>query len=55
MTKWFAYYRDKDKTPHFKLIASENLSIAEMMAEELAVRNKTRCIGVIIAPSIFQK
>lgn len=55
MTKWFAYYRDKGKTPHFKLIASKDLTTAEMMAGELATRNKSECIGVIVAPQAFQQ
>lgn len=55
MTKWFAYFRDKDKSPHFKLVAARGLSVAEMMAEELAVRNKSECIGIIVAPLSFNK
>lgn len=54
MTKWFAYFKDKGKSPHFKLVTSKDLPTAEMMAEELAVRNKNECIGVIIAPQTFQ-
>lgn len=54
MTKWFAYYKDKRKTPYFKLIASKDLPTAEMMAVELAVRNKSECVGIIIAPLSLQ-
>ncbi|KKN33638.1 hypothetical protein LCGC14_0801760 [marine sediment metagenome] len=55
MTKWFAYFRDKSKLPHFKLITAKDLTVAEMMASELAVRNKSECIGVIVAPQLFQE
>lgn len=54
MTKWFAYFRDKRKEPHFRLVASRDLGTAEIMAEELAVRDKIKCIGVIVAPELFQ-
>ena len=50
MTKWFAYFKDKGKSVHFKLVAAKDISTAEIMAEELAVRNKNECVGVIIAP-----
>ncbi len=53
MTKWFAYFRDK-KTPYFKLVAAKDINTAEMMAIELACRDKIECIGVIIAPQIYQ-
>lgn len=55
MTKWFAYFRDKGKEAHFKLIASKALSTAEMMAVELAVRDKMELIGLIVAPQSFQE
>ncbi len=54
MGKWFAYFRDNGKLPHFKLVSACDLHTAEMMANELASRNKSKCIGVITAPEIFQ-
>lgn len=53
MTKWFAYFQDKGKTVHFRLITSKDLPTAEIMAEELAIRNESEFVGVIIAPLSF--
>ena len=53
MTKWFGCFKDEGKSTHFKLIASRDLPTAEMMAEELAIRDKNECIGVIVAPRRF--
>ena len=54
MTKWFAYFRDKGKSPHFRLIVSKDLPTAELIATELAARNEIECSGVIVAPELFQ-
>lgn len=54
MTKWFAYFKEGKKLPHFKLISSRDISTGEMMAEELAVRNGNEFIGIIVAPQFFQ-
>ena len=54
MTKWFGYFKDGKKVIHFRLISAADLTTAEVMANELAVRNKSECVGVIIAPDSFQ-
>ncbi len=48
MTNWFVYF--KDKGVHYKLVAAKDLPTAVMMGEELAARDKSECIGVIVAP-----
>ncbi len=55
LTKWFAYYKQGDKRPYFKLVAAEGLAMAELMAGELAARGKDKLIGVIIAPELYQE
>ena len=55
MTKWLAYFKGKEKRPYFRLVAAEGMHTAEMMAGELANRDKIELIGVIIAPKLYQE
>ena len=55
MTKWFAYFKDKNKLPCFRLITSKDLPTAEMMVIELAARDKSECVGIIVAPQSYQQ
>ena len=55
LTKWFAYYKQGDKRPYFRLVAAEGLAVAELMAGELANRDKIELVGIIIAPELYQE
>ena len=53
MTRWFAWFKDKDKVPNFRLLIAENIEVAEMMGNDLASRDKIKLVGVISAPEQF--
>jgi len=53
MTRWFAWFRFKDLHPSFRVVLAESLEVAEMLANDLATRNKVRLIGIIIASEQF--
>jgi len=53
MTRWFAWFTEGDKLPSFKLLLAENIQVAEMMGNDLASRNKTKLIGIIVASEKF--
>jgi len=44
MTRWFAWFRFKDLHPSFRVVLAESLEVAEMLANDLATRNKVRLI-----------
>ena len=55
-TRWYAYFRDsKNEQIYFRLIVSEGLDIAEMMAMKLSDLNKDKLVGVMVAPELYQK
>ena len=53
MTRWFAWFKGNGKVPHFRLVLAESLEVAEMMANDLANRDKLKLIGVIVASELF--
>ena len=53
MTRWFAWFKEEDKVPHFRLLIAESLEMAEMIANDLASRDKTKLVGVISASEQF--
>ena len=55
MTKWFAWFRENDKIPHFMLIAAMDIQTAEMMAYDIASRESIQLIGVVGASSLMQE
>jgi len=54
MTRWFAWFQaTKDLVPVFRVLAAESLEVAEMMANDLASRDKVKVIGIIMASEQF--
>ena len=53
MTRWFAWFKEEDKVPHFRLLIAESLEMAGMIANDLASRDKTKLVGVISASEQF--
>ncbi len=53
MTRWFVWFQFKDLPPTFRVVIAEGLEVAEMMANDLAHRDKVRFIGAIVASEQF--
>ena len=53
MTRWCIWFHTEDKVSFFKLVAADNLEVAEMMGNDLASRNKSKVIGIIVACEQF--
>ena len=54
MTRWFAWFQVNDRTEaSFRVIIADNLNTAEMMATDLATRDKVILIGIIVASEQF--
>lgn len=56
MSRWFAWFlTGENSVPTFRVLIAERLEVAEMMANDLAYRNKVKLIGVIIASEEFNR
>lgn len=55
MTKWFAWFKENDKIPHFRLLAAMDIQTAEMMAHDIASRESIQSIGIVGASSLMQE
>ena len=54
MTRWFAWFQaSENSVAYFRVLIADNLNTAEMMATDLATRNKVILIGVIVASEQF--
>ena len=53
MTRWFAWFKGENKVPTFQLLIAETIEVAEMMANDIAARDKIKLIGVIMASKPF--
>ena len=53
MTRWFAWFQGERDIAYFRLLIADSLEVAEMMANDLASRDKTKLIGIIVAPGQF--
>lgn len=53
MTRWTAWFEDEGGLPTFRVMIAANMETAEMMANDLASRNKIKVIGIIVASEQF--
>ena len=54
MTRWFAWFQaDENSAPYFRVLIADNINTAEMMATDLATRDKVILTGIIIASEQF--
>lgn len=54
MTRWFAWYQAGDEgVPFFTVLIAGSLPVAEMMANDVASRDKVIVIGIIRAGEQF--
>ena len=56
MTRWFAWFQAGEGIePVFRVLIADNINTAEMMATDLAIRDKVILIGIITASEQFNK
>ncbi len=54
MSRWFAWFQVKEGAePFFKVLIADNLNTAEMMATDMAGRDKVILVGIIGASAQF--
>ena len=54
MTRWFAWFQEGEGIePSFRVLSAKDLYKAEMVANDLAYRDKVELIGVITASEEF--
>ena len=55
MTRWCAWFKTEDKVPTFVLLIAESIDVAQMIANDLASRDKVKLIGIIRASEQFNQ